>query len=69
MASMKNKAHKDKCKKYKAEGRRAINKAKKAAKLKKHLEKCAAKYGPIRAEKEAKRKEALALKKLSLQTS
>lgn len=42
MCRITNKSHKDKCKQYKAEGRRERNKARKADKLARHLAKCAA---------------------------
>lgn len=42
MCRITNKNHKDKCKQYKAEGRRERNKARKADKLARHLAKCAA---------------------------
>lgn len=65
MCKVGNKAHKDKCKAYKTSGTRLINKTRKAAKLAKHLAKCKAKYGPIRAAKEEARKAALIVKKYS----
>jgi hypothetical protein len=62
MTKLGNKNNKEKCKAYKASGRREANKKRKALKLEKHLQKCQAKYGKIRAAKEEQRKAALSAK-------